>query len=119
MLGVPCWQPVKIEGSTMDYVNVKGVQVPALGLGTWQLSGAHCADIVRAGLDMGYRHIDTAQAYGNEEEVGVALANSGLPRDDIFLTTKVWYDRIGFGELQRSVDESLAKLRTDHVNLLL
>jgi 2,5-diketo-D-gluconate reductase B len=103
----------------MEYVNLKGARVPALGLGTWQLSGAQCADIVRAGLDLGYRHIDTAQAYNNEEEVGVALAGSGVPRDDIFLTTKVWYERIAPGELQRSVDESLTKLRTDHVDLLL
>ena len=103
----------------MDYVNLKGARVPALGLGTWQLSGAQCADVVRAGLDMGYRHIDTAQAYNNEEEVGAALAGSGVARDDIFLTTKVWYERIAPGELQRSVDESLTKLRTDHVDLLL
>lgn len=68
---------------------------------------------------MGYRHVDTAQAYNNEEQVGEALADSGIPRDDIFLTTKVWYERIGDGELQRSVDESLKKLRTDHVDLLL
>jgi 2,5-diketo-D-gluconate reductase B len=103
----------------MEYVNLKGARVPALGLGTWQLSGAQCADVVRAGLDLGYRHVDTAQAYKNEEEVGVALANSGVARDDIFLTTKVWYDRIAPGDLQRSVDESLQKLRTDHVDLLL
>jgi 2,5-diketo-D-gluconate reductase B len=103
----------------MEYVNLKGARVPALGLGTWQLSGAQCADIVRAGLDLGYRHIDTAQAYNNEEEVGLALAGSGVARDDIFLTTKVWYERIAPGDLQRSVDESLTKLRTDHVDLLL
>ena len=103
----------------MDYVTIKGARVPALGLGTWKLSGAHCADIVREGLAMGYRHVDTAQAYGNEEEVGVALAGSGVGRDEIFLTTKVWYERIGNGELQRSIDESLTKLRTDHVDLLL
>ena len=103
----------------MEYVNLKGARVPALGLGTWQLSGAQCAEVVRAGLAMGYRHVDTAQAYGNEEQVGEALADSGIPRDDIFLTTKVWYERIGDGELQRSVDESLKKLRTDHVDLLL
>jgi len=103
----------------MEYVNLKGARVPALGLGTWQFSGAQCADVVRAGLDLGYRHIDTAQAYNNEEEVGVALAGSGVARDDIFLTTKVWYERIAPGDLQRSVDESLTKLRTDHVDLLL
>jgi 2,5-diketo-D-gluconate reductase B len=103
----------------MEYVNLKGARVPALGLGTWQLSGAQCADIVRAGLDLGYRHIDTAQAYNNEEEVGVALAGSGVARDEIFLTTKVWYERIAPGDLQRSVDESLTKLRTEHVDLLL
>jgi 2,5-diketo-D-gluconate reductase B len=103
----------------MEYVNLKGARVPVLGLGTWQLSGAQCADIVRAGLDLGYRHIDTAQAYNNEEEVGMALAGSGVARDDIFLTTKVWYERIAPSELQRSVDESLKKLRTDHVDLLL
>ena len=74
-----------------------GIREPQVRAGArscldWQLSGAQCADVVRAGLDLGYRHIDTAQAYNNEEEVGVALANSGVARDDIFPTTKVWYE---------------------------
>ncbi|EWY36364.1 2,5-didehydrogluconate reductase [Skermanella stibiiresistens SB22] len=103
----------------MDYVNLKGVRVPALGLGTWQLSDAQCADVVRAGLAMGYRHVDTAQAYKNEDQVGLALADSDVPRDEIFLTTKVWHERLEADDLKRSVDESLTKLRTDHVDLLL
>ena len=93
--------------------------MPALGLGTWQLSGSVCARVVRSALDLGYRHIDTAQAYGNEGEVGAAVAESGLPRDQLFLTTKLWMDRLTRDEVERSTEESLRRLRSDYVDLLL
>ena len=103
----------------MKYVELKGARVPALGFGTWMLTGRHCLDMVRLALEIGYRHIDTAQAYGNEAEVGDALAGSGVDRGEVFLTTKVWMDKLADGPLQRSVEGSLRKLRTDHVDLLL
>ena len=96
-----------------------GTRMPALGLGTWQLSGSVCARVVRSALDLGYRHIDTAQAYGNEAEVGAAVVESGIDRGELFLTTKLWMDRLSRGEVERSAEESLRRLRTDYVDLLL
>jgi 2,5-diketo-D-gluconate reductase B len=93
--------------------------IPSLGFGTFRMPGADVLRIVPQALSLGYRHIDTAQIYGNEAEVGEAIAKSSVPRNDIFLTTKVWVDHYRTGDLQRSVETSLAKLRTDHVNLLL
>lgn len=103
----------------MHTVNVNGAAIPALGFGTHELQGATAADMVDAALGIGYRHIDTAQAYKNEAAVGAGIAASGLPREDVFLTTKVWPDRFAPGQLQRSVDESLARLDTPYVDLLL
>ncbi len=103
----------------MDYVSLRGSKVPALGLGTWLLEGRDCRTAVPAALDLGYRHIDTAQAYGNEAEIGEALAGSSVDRDELFLTTKVWNDRHGPTQVVRSTEESLERLRTDHVDLLL
>ncbi len=94
------------------------LSVPALGLGTWQLTD-NCVEIVEHALDIGYRHIDTAQIYKNEEQVGQGINNSSVNRDDIFLVTKVWHTELADGDLQRSVDESLRKLDTDYVDLLL
>lgn len=94
-------------------------RIPSIGLGTWQLRGRNCVEVVSAALARGYRHVDTAQGYGNEAEVGEALAVSGLPRDSIFITTKVRPDQMREGDLQRSVEESLALLRTEYVDLLL
>lgn len=96
-----------------------GTNIPALGFGTFRMPGEDVLRMIPAALEIGYRHIDTAQIYGNEAEVGTAIAGSGLARDDIFLTTKVWVDRFRQDDLARSVEESLAKLRTDHVDLLL
>lgn len=100
-------------------VAANGASIPALGFGTWQLPGDVARDSVQAALEIGYRHIDTAQIYGNEAEVGAGLARSGVPRDEVFLTTKVWTDRYQDGALQRSVQDSLKKLGTDHLDLLL
>lgn len=97
----------------------QGAEAPPLGLGTWQLTGERCERIVRAALDLGYRHVDTAEAYGNEEEIGRALAGAGVPRDDLFLTTKVGHGNLRPGEVVRAVHGSLERLGTDHVDLCL
>ncbi|MBS9403768.1 2,5-didehydrogluconate reductase DkgB [Halomonas sp. TRM85114] len=93
--------------------------LPNPGLGTFRLEGDTLKQSVHAALACGFRHIDTAQMYGNEADVGAAIAESDLSREDIFLTTKVWYDRLEPQVLKASVDESLAKLGTDYVDLLL
>ncbi len=103
----------------MIHIDLQGARVPALGLGTWQLRGAEGTEAVRHALEIGYRHIDTAQAYENEAEVGAGIAASGVPREAIFLATKVWMSRLAAAELRRSVEQSLAALGTGHVDLLM
>jgi 2,5-diketo-D-gluconate reductase B len=103
----------------MDNLSFQNIKIPALGLGTWQLRGKECTASVATALGMGYRHIDTAQIYENESEVGEGIKKSGVARGDIFLTTKVWMDRLRDGDLQKSADESLKRLKTDYVDLLL
>jgi 2,5-diketo-D-gluconate reductase B len=93
--------------------------IPAFGLGTFRLQGQVVIDSVRNGLELGYRAIDTAQIYGNEAEIGKAIAASGVPRQDLFLTTKIWVDNYAQDKLAPSLEESLAKLRTDYVDLTL
>ena len=100
-------------------VDVHGASIPKLGFGTWKLEGEDAYDGVATALKTGYRHIDTAQAYGNEEQVGQAIADSGVSRDDIFLTTKVWTERFAAGDLEASVKESLSKLKVDRLDLVL
>ncbi len=96
-----------------------GVEIPQFGFGVWQVPQDETARTVRAAFDAGYRHIDTAQMYGNEEGVGQALAESGLSRDEVFLTTKLNNDGHGYDAALRRLDESLEKLGTDHVDLYL
>lgn len=96
-----------------------GVEIPANGFGVYQVSKEDCKAIVLSALKAGYRHIDTAQAYFNEEEVGDALKESEVERKDIFLTTKVWIDNYGDGKTYDSVIESLRKLKTDYLDLIL
>jgi 2,5-diketo-D-gluconate reductase B len=103
----------------MQFVDMDGTQCPALGFGTWQLIGNECTQAVQTALSVGYRHIDTAQIYNNEAEVGLAIASSGVARDKIFLTTKVWMDNFKKADVLTSVDASLKKLKTDYVDLLL
>lgn len=103
----------------MKILEANGANIPAIGLGTWQLTDDTCSDIVEEALAVGYRHIDTAAAYGNEAEVGEGLRRSSVPRDEIFLTTKVWATDIGNGDLQASAKASLDRLGTDYVDLLL
>ena len=103
----------------MHTVQAHGAEIPALGFGTWELTGDEAVRATVRALDVGYRHIDTAQIYGNEAEVGRALAESPVARDDVFLTTKVWVEHHGRREMAPSVEESLRKLGTDRVDLLL
>jgi 2,5-diketo-D-gluconate reductase B len=103
----------------MKLIEIKGAKVPALGLGTWQLSGRSCEQAVRQALALGYRHIDTAQMYGNETEVGRAMRESGVARDEIFLTTKIAPGNLEPRRAHRSSEESLRRLGLDHVDLLL
>lgn len=104
---------------TERIVKAKETVIPALGFGTWQLEGDECKDMVVGVIREGYRHIDTAQAYGNEEEVGAGLKASGIDREKIFLTTKVWYENFEPAKLNESVESSLRKLKTEYVDLLL
>lgn len=96
-----------------------GANIPLLGLGTWDIRGDVCRRIVEQALRLGYRHIDTAQAYENEREVGEGIRNSGVPRDQIHVTTKVWYSNLAPADVLRTARESLARLRLDYVDLLL
>ena len=103
----------------MEYREIKGEKVPSLGLGTWRLSGQECVRAVERALDLGYRHIDTAQMYANEGEVGRGIRNSGVDREDIFLVTKVRTSSFSHDDVIRSTRGSLKKLQTEHVDLLL
>lgn len=96
-----------------------GVKMPIVGYGVYQVSKEECERCVLDALAVGYRSIDTAQSYFNEEQVGNAIAKSGIPREDIFLTTKVWIEHYGYEEAKKSVLESMRKLRTDYLDLVL
>ena len=96
-----------------------GVEMPLLGYGVFLVSPQECERCVSDALSVGYRLIDTAQAYANEEGVGAAIAKSGIRREDIFLTTKVWISNAGEEKAAKSIDESLRKLQTDYIDLLL
>ncbi|MCP1728215.1 diketogulonate reductase-like aldo/keto reductase [Natronospira proteinivora] len=100
-------------------VKCQGASIPALGFGTFELAVEDAARMVEHALQAGYRHIDTAQIYGNEQGVGEALAHAPFRREEIFLTTKVWIDAMRSGKLEASVEASLEKLQTDYVDLLL
>lgn len=96
-----------------------GVEMPILGYGVYQVDPAECERCVADALEVGYRHIDTAQAYFNEEGVGNAIVKSGIPREELFITTKVWLEHFGEGKTYDSVITSLKKLQTDYIDLLL
>ncbi|BDB24390.1 2,5-didehydrogluconate reductase DkgB [Cupriavidus sp. P-10] len=95
------------------------MSIPSFGVGTFRLTGQTVIDSVRTALDLGYRAIDTAQIYGNEADVGQAIAESGVPRGDLFVTTKIWVENYAADKLVPSLRDSLAKLRTDYVDLTL
>ena len=96
-----------------------GARMPMLGYGVYQVSNAECERCVLDAISVGYRAIDTAQSYGNEEAVGSAVQKCGVPRDELFLTTKVWISNAGYEAAKDSIDRSLQKLKTDYIDLLL
>ena len=100
-------------------VNAQGLNMPKLGLGTWPMLGEECTRAVEQALALGYRHIDTAAAYNNEDAVGQALVNSPAPRDQIHVTTKVWWDQLHPDAMRHSMDRSLKALRSDYVDLFM
>jgi 2,5-diketo-D-gluconate reductase B len=103
----------------MEYQTIKGEKVPVLGLGTYRLTGDACVRSVGRALSMGYRHLDTAQMYGNEAEVGRGIEQAGVEREEIFLTTKVWPSDFAHDRVKEKTRASLKKLRTEYVDLLL
>src|SRR5690606_18870387 len=105
--------------SSGTHVTVGDASIPVIGYGTWPLKDEECARGVATALQCGYRHIDTAEMYGNEAAVGEGLRAGGVPRDEVWLTTKVWWENIGDGPLQRSAEASLKRLGVDQVDLLL
>src|ERR1700742_2940713 len=103
----------------MLFVEANGARIPAIGRGTWELRGRSCARLVEQALRLGYRHIDTAQMYNNEREVGEGLRASGVKRSEVFVTTKIWPSHFTARDLARSARERLAQLRLSEVDLLL
>lgn len=104
----------------MNYVTLSnGVKMPMLGYGVYQITKDECQRCVLDALKVGYRLVDTAQSYFNEEEVGSAIVQSGVPRNEIFLTSKVWIEHYGYEECKKSVEVSLRKLQTDYIDLML
>src|SRR3569833_3784847 len=102
----------------MLFIEANGAKIPAVGLGTWELRGRTCARVVEQALRLGYRHIDTAEMNDNEREVGEGLRASGVKRQDVFVTTKIWPSHLAPLELERATKESLARLRLSEVDLL-
>ena len=102
-----------------QYVSYKDAQIPALGFGTYRLNGDECVDAVRDAIQLGYRHIDTAEMYGNEAETGEAIRKSGVSRHELFVTTKLWPDSLTPASIRETVSGSLNYLKTDYIDLLL
>lgn len=105
--------------SIPTHKTIRGIQVPTLGIGTWEVQGDLATETVADALAAGYRHVDTAAAYANEEQVGEGLRRSGVPRDDYWLTTKVWRSRYAADALRSSAERSLKALGVEHLDLLL
>ena len=103
----------------MEHLQTQGISLPRLGLGTYRMQGDVCRAAVESALGLGYRHIDTAEMYGNEEAIGAALASSKIARKDLHITTKVWNENLAPEAMRRSFDASLKKLRLDQVDLYL
>lgn len=103
----------------MKYITLGNSKVPAIGLGTYRITGPEAVDTIVQAIGIGYRHLDTAQLYENENEIGQAIKVSGIPRNEIFLTTKIWPSNLTEALFIPSVEESLSKLQTDYVDLLL
>jgi 2,5-diketo-D-gluconate reductase B len=103
----------------MHFKSVQGIKVPEIGLGTYKLYGRECYNTVRTALDIGYTHIDTAQMYKNEKEIGEAIRKSGKNREDLFITTKIWHTNLEHDDVLQSVEDSLKELNSHYVDLLL
>jgi 2,5-diketo-D-gluconate reductase B len=103
----------------METIKTQGISMPKLGLGTFRLQGDACRAAVESALALGYRHIDTAEMYGNEEAIGAAIAAARVARGDLHVTTKVWNENLAPDAIRRAFDGSLKKLRLDHVDLYL
>lgn len=103
----------------MHHLQTQGISMPKLGLGTFRMQGDACRAAVESALSIGYRHIDTAEMYANEESIGSAIAASRLPRGELHVTTKVWHENLAPEAIRRAFDASLKKLRLDHVDLYL
>ena len=103
----------------MENLETQGISMPKLGLGTFRMQGDACRAAVESALSLGYRHIDTAEMYSNEEPIGAAIAAAGIPRGDLHVTTKVWHENLAPDAIRRAFDASLNKLRLDHVDLYL
>ncbi|WP_027529055.1 aldo/keto reductase [Bradyrhizobium sp. WSM3983] len=103
----------------MDNLKTQGISMPKLGLGTFRMQGDACRAAVESALSIGYRHIDTAEMYANEEAIGAALTAASVPRGELHVTTKVWHENLAPDAIRRAFDASLEKLRLDHVDLYL
>ena len=103
----------------MEHLQTQGISLPRLGLGTYRMQGEACRAAVESALGLGYRHIDTAEMYGNEDAIGAAIATTGIARKDLHVTTKVWNENLAPDAIRRAFDASLKKLKLDHVDLYL
>ena len=103
----------------MDHLQTQGISLPRLGLGTYRMQGDVCRAAVESALALGYRHIDTAEMYGNEEAIGAAVASSGVARKELHVTTKVWVENLAPDAIRRAFDASLKKLKLETVDLYL
>src|ERR1700692_3908583 len=103
----------------MEHLQTQGISLPKLGLGTFRLQGDACRAAVESALGLGYRHIDTAEMYANEETIGAALATSKVARKELHVTTKVWNENLAPDAIRKAFDSSLKKLRLDQVDLYL
>ena len=109
-----------MKSITDMYTLTNGVKIPCVGFGTWQVKdGTEAVTSVKTALELGYRHIDTAQVYGNEESVGAAVKQSGVKREDIFITTKLWNDEHGYDKTMAAFEKSMKKLGMDYLDLFL
>src|ERR1700685_4547961 len=113
------WSSAYPSGTIMENLQTQGISLPRLGLGTFRMQGDACRAAVESALGLGYRHIDTAEMYGNEDAIGAAIAASRVARGDLHVTTKVWNENLAPDAIRRAFDTSLKKLRLDHVDLYL